>query len=130
MLKTLCYIADRDTFEFITVSESGLLSTRIQNSLSLIPEIEDLERLMKAKLEANPDTEGLAEIVAEIHQYNENVSPFERVRYVKSVTPQLAQTLMTCRAHFESKSAVRKQQNANTILDMKLKVVEVEKDGE
>jgi hypothetical protein len=130
MLKTLCYIADRDTFEYIAVSESGRLATRIQNPLAGIPEIEDLERLMQAKLDADPGKEGLAEIVAEIHQYNENVAPFERVRYVKAVTPQLAHALMTYRVHFESTHNARKQQNHNTILDMKLTVVKVEKDGD
>jgi hypothetical protein len=130
MLKTLCYIADRDSFEHIAVSESGRLATRIQNPFGHIPEIEDLERLMKAKLTAEPDREGLAEIVAAIHQYNEGVPPYERVRYIKSLTPELAQKLKEGFANCEARSHVRQRQNLNTVLDMKLKVVKVEKDGE
>jgi regulator of replication initiation timing len=130
MLKILCYIGDRDTFEYIAVSESGRLATRTQNPFKNIPEIEDLERLMKEKLELNPNKEGLAEIVDSIHQYNETVSTYERVRYIKTLTPQLVQSFKEAFATCEVRSHRRQRDNFDTIIDMQLKVVKVERDGE
>lgn len=131
MLKTLCYVEDRDAFEYIATSESGRLAARVKNPVSGVPEIEDLERVLQAKLDAaDPKPEGLAELIEQVHQYNESVATFERVRYVKSLTPQLIQALKTFQVQLESQDMAKKQQNQNTILNMKLKVVKAEKDGE
>jgi alpha-glucuronidase len=131
MLKTLCYIGDKGTFEYIAASESGRLATRTQNPFAKNPEVQDLERVMKAKYDAaDQKPEGLGEMIEQIHQYNENVSTYERVRYIKSLTPALAQTLEVARTQCDARSVIRTQQNQHTILDMKLKVVKVEKDGE
>jgi hypothetical protein len=131
MLKVLCYIEDRGSFEFIAASESGRLATRTQNPFAGIPEIQDFERLMKAKLEAaDPKPDGLAELVESIHQYNENLAPYERVRYVKTVTPQLVQAINNARTQCDIRAHVRAQQNAGVSIDQQLKVVKVEKDGE
>jgi hypothetical protein len=139
MLKVLCYIGDKDSFEYIAASESGRLATRTQNPFAAIPEIEDLERRLVAKLEgaqtkfkldATPIPEGLEETIEYVHQYNEGVAVYERVRYIKSLTPALAQTLEVARTQCDARSVICTQQNRNTVLDMKLKVVKVEKDGE
>lgn len=131
MLKVLCYLGDRDSFEYIAASESGRLVTRTQNPFGHIPEIQDLEKVLRAKLDADaPKPEGLVELVESIHQYNETVSAYERVRYVKTLTPQLAQTIKATSAHCDARHTIRSNQNQNTILDMQLKVVKVEKDGE
>jgi hypothetical protein len=132
MLKTLCYISDRDSFEFIAVSESGRLSTCTKNPFEHISEIQDLEDLLTKNLEACGENkpESWVEIVAAVHQYNETVSTYERVRYLKTITPQVAQMINMAVAHCDSRHALARQQNHNTIIDLKLKVVKVEKDGE
>lgn len=131
MLKTLCYIEDRGTLEYIAISDSGRLATRVKNPLASIPEILDLERVLKEKLDsANPKPEGLEDLIAEVHQYNETVSAFERVRYVKSLTPQLASQLQANHAHFKSMPLAYREQCANTVINMQFKEVKVEKDGE
>lgn len=131
MLKILCYIADRDTFEYIAASESGRLATRTQNPFSQIPEVQDLERTLKARLE-DYDTkpEGLAELITEIQHYNENVSVYERVRYVKTLTPQLAHTIKMATGHCDARHAIRAKQNLSTVIDQGITVIKVEKDGE
>lgn len=131
MLRILCYIEDRGKFEYITASESGRLATRTQNPFAQNMEVQDLERVMKAKYDAaDQKPEGLGELIEQIHQYNENVSTYERVRYIKTLTPALAQALEVARTQCDARSVIRTQQNQNTILDMKLNVVKVEKDGE
>jgi hypothetical protein len=131
VLKVLCYIEDRGSLEYIAVSDSGRLAARTKNPLSVIPEIQDLERVMQAKLDAaDPKPEGLANLVESIHQYNETVATYERVKYVKTVTPELAKAFHNAIQGFAAVPAMRAQQNANTVLDMELKVVKVEKDGE
>lgn len=124
MLKILCYIEDRGTFEFISVSDSGRLATRVHNPFAAVPEIQDLERLLKAKLdEADPKPDGLEELLEEIHKYNEVRSPYERVRYIKTLTPQLVRKIefasMTCDARF----AQYAEQCRNTIIEMKLEEI-------
>jgi hypothetical protein len=132
MLKTLCYIADRKNFEYIAVSASGRLATRTQNPFGHIPEIEDLERLLKSNLETLSDKkhEEVADLIEAVHQYNETVSVYERVRYIRSLTPELTQKLKEGFANCENRSNVRQRQNFDTLFDMNLKVVKVEKDGE
>lgn len=130
MLKVLAYLADKSEFNYIAVSESGRLATRVQNPLAAVPEIQDFERFLKARLDANEPntkTEGLAELIEDVQQYNETVSPFERLRYVENSTPALAHVLATTMAHFEMLPQMRKQQNSNTIIDMKFE--EVTEDG-
>jgi hypothetical protein len=131
MLKVPCYIEDKDSFEYIAVSESGRLSTRTQNPFAAIPAIQDLERVLKARLEtAEMKPDGLAELIEEVRQHNETVTVYERVRYVKTVTPELVSAINQARAQCDSRAHIRSQQSQNTIIDMKLKVVKVEKDGE
>ncbi len=131
MLKILCYIADKDAFEYIASSESGRLATRIQNPFSQIPEIQDLERLLQAKFdEPEHKPEGLADLIASVHEYNETVSTYERVRYIKTITSQVQNAMNAARAQCDSRHAARNHQNQNTILDMKLTVIKVERDGE
>lgn len=132
MLKILCYVADKDAFEYIAASESGRLATRIQNPFAQIPEIKDLERLLKENLEVidGPKPDGWSEILDSVHQYNETVSPYERVRYIKTLTPQLSQAITMARAQCDARYSILSQQNQKTILNMELKVVKVEKDGE
>lgn len=131
MLKVLAYIEDLGEFRIIAASESGRLATRTQNPYAAIPEIQDFERFLKARLDANlpnTKTEGLAELIEEVHQYNETVATYERVRYIKTLTPQLAQMIHHSRVQFDALSNIRGQQNQATIIDMQLTVVKVEKD--
>jgi hypothetical protein len=131
MLKILCYVADKDAFEYIATAESGRLSTRTQNPFAQVPEVKDLERTLKARLEDyDPKPEGLAELIEEIHRYNETVAPYERVRYVKTITPQLAQTIKMAAVHCDTRHAIRAKQNLSTIIDHGITVIKVEKDGE
>jgi hypothetical protein len=133
MLKTLCYIEDRGVFELISVSESGRLATKVQDPFAAIPEVQDFEKFLQARLDANlprTKTEGLAELIADVHQYNNTVSDYERVRYLKTVTPQLVNMLNTARLACDSRFTARMQQNHKTFIDVELKVVKVEKDGE
>jgi hypothetical protein len=131
MLKILCYIESRGGFEFIATSESGRLATRVQDPFVGIAEIQDLERLMQEKLDnADPKPEGLAELVESIHQYNETVPPYERLRYLKEVTPAIAQKVNIARAQCDARAYQRGQQNMNTVIDMQINPAEEKKDGE
>lgn len=131
MLKILAYIEDRGGFEYIAASESGRLATRVQNPFAQIPEVQDLERVLKAKLEAaDPKPEGLPELVEQIRQFNDTVSSYERVRYLKTITPELAKAIEIARTQCDTRAVRNAQQSQHTILNMDLKVVKVEKDGE
>jgi hypothetical protein len=131
MLKILCYVADKDAFEYITASESGRLATRTQNPFAQVPEIQDLERTLKARLEDyDPKPEGLSDLIAEVHQYNETVTTYERVRYVKTITPKLAHTIKMATGQCDARHAIRGKQNMSTVLDQGITVVKVERDGE
>jgi hypothetical protein len=130
MLKVLCYIEDTGAFEYIATAESGRLATRSQNPFAQVPEIQDLERMLKAKLEAtNPKPEGLSELIAEIHQYNETVAPYARVRHIKTITPQLAHTIKMATGNCDARHIIRAKQNLGIIIEQQFVVIGVERDG-
>jgi len=133
MLKTLCYIEDRGIFELISVSESGRLATKVQDPFAAIPEVQDFEEFLQARLDANlpnTKTEGLAALIEEVRQHNSTVSEYERVRHIKSITPELIKSINAARLSCDSRYGALMQQNRKTVLNMDLKVVKVEKDGE
>jgi hypothetical protein len=78
----------------------------------------------------DPKPEGLAELIAEIHQYNETVAPYERVRYVKTITPQLSKTIKMATGQCDARHAIRTKQNHSTVLDQGITITKVERDGE
>jgi hypothetical protein len=131
MLKVLCFIEDVRNFEYVAVSESGRLATRIADPLASVLEVKDLERVMQDKFDAaDPKPEGLAEVIEGIRQFNDTVTPFERLRYVKSMTPHVAQAIFMSVRALNAATEMKRQEAKNTVLNMDLKVVKVEKDGE
>jgi hypothetical protein len=49
---------------------------------------------------------------------------------VKTITPQLAQTIKMAAVHCDTRHAIRAKQNLSTIIDHGITVIKVEKDGE
>lgn len=128
MLKVLCYIEDKEVFQFIAVSDSGRLATRVQNPFAAIPEIQDLEHVLREKLDSTDQKpDGLEELIEAVHRYNEGCAVYERIRHVKTLTPQLAHAINFASMSCDARSAQQTAQSRNTIIDMKLE--EIKEDG-
>lgn len=128
MLKIPCYIEDRKAVTYIAVSESGRLSMRVQNPFQSIPEIEDFEDVLKSRLQTEPDNTALSELIEAVHAHNESSADYERARFIKTLTPRLAQGIFNAVRSCDARDMVRTQNSFNTTLEGGVTVIKAERD--